>query len=645
MSKSCSTCGKPNRANARFCAHCATPFMQTCTVCGTQNASTARFCHYCASPLTAQLPQVPVGGTGLLIAQTLLNGRYRIIQKVGRGGMGAVYKATDSRLGDKVVAIKEMSEAALTNRFEKQQARDAFEQEAQVLAKLTHTYLPRVTDHFSENGKQYLVMDFINGNTLQDLLDRAGGALDVQQVVEWGQKLCEVLEYLHTQQPPIIFRDLKPPNIMVDHKGRVKLIDFGIVRLFKKGQNTDTISIGTSGYSPPEQHGNGQTDARSDIYALGATLHYLLTNRKPALSPFHFAPLRTLNSQVPLHVEQAIMRAVQRHPDDRWQSVRQMRNALMSADATPPPRQVTPPPATRVQPRANKPQIRPNAPLPPRPDPNGPTRKWPTNKQSSVARPTRQSRQPRQSPPVTPPSRQSRQPRQSPPVAPPTRQSRQPKGPPPSIKKAAPTAPPTRVNHPAPKQLIPAKANAAKATKSVTTKPTKQSKSEPKAAPGRISRFLSAIRSYLLRVTITALVLALAKFILFPLGVLPDPLAAALWWMAGPLAYMLTKRAGAAFLAHGLDNLAYVSLLGSFSPDQLIWLVPGAVIDLIVSRGGYQQRRYQQVIGACLVASVVSIPLLVTSGWPPSLYKLMLQLGGAFLGGTMAYIIGRIVRR
>ncbi len=335
MAKTCPFCGAANRDTARFCQACSQPLVRDliCPTCGAVNVPVARFCHQCGKALPSAGP-ASSHGTGLLPPNTLLNNRYLIIQQVGKGGMGAVYKAADTRLGQKVVAVKELSESALTDPQERQQARQAFEQEARMLAQLSHPNLPRVTDHFSEAGKQYLVMDFIEGQTLEQLLAKAGGPLDVKQVVDWAGQLCDVLEYLHSQQPPVIFRDLKPGNIMITPQGQVKLIDFGIARLFKPGKTSDTTAFGTAGYAPPEQYGKGQTDARSDIYALGATLHHLLTGRDPANDPFNFPPVRTLNSQISQAVEHAIMKAVERDAGNRWQSAREMKQALIAP--TPP---------------------------------------------------------------------------------------------------------------------------------------------------------------------------------------------------------------------------------------------------------------------------------------------------------------------
>ena len=346
MTKQCPNCATPNRDDARFCSSCATPLVQEliCPSCGTRNMQTARFCHQCATPLAGGT--YPVGlGTGLLPPNSMLAGRYIIVQKVGQGGMGAVYQATDTRLGHKLVAVKEMSDAAITDPLEKQQARKAFEREAQMLANLNHPNLPRVTDHFSEGGKQYLVMDFIEGRTLEQVLHGAAGFLAEDEVVGWVVQLCDVLAYLHNCQPAVIFRDLKPANIMLDAEGRIKLIDFGVARLFQPGKGKDTQTMGTPGYAAPEQYGTGQTDARSDIYALGVTLHQLLTGYDPSLSPFNLPPARNINHRLSSEVEAVIVKASRVYVSARFQTVKEMKQALLGhVPVSVAPRQAVPAP-------------------------------------------------------------------------------------------------------------------------------------------------------------------------------------------------------------------------------------------------------------------------------------------------------------
>jgi serine/threonine-protein kinase len=262
------------------------------------------------------------------------------MRQIGKGGMGAVYQADDAHIG-KTWAIKEISDAAITDPLEKQQAHVAFRQEALMLANLSHPNLPKVADHFTDGNKQYLVMDFIEGETLADKLECQNGPLPVDVVVGWAEQLCDVLDYLHNRQPPVIFRDLKPANVMITPEGLVKLIDFGIARIFKPGQAIDTAHFGTAGYAPKEQYGKGQTDARSDVYALGAMLHHLLTGVDPIDRPFHFDDVLRLNDQVPIHVADAVMKALADDPSVRWQSVAEMRATLIRHPISQP----EPPPA------------------------------------------------------------------------------------------------------------------------------------------------------------------------------------------------------------------------------------------------------------------------------------------------------------
>jgi D-alanyl-D-alanine carboxypeptidase len=221
----------------------------------------------------------------------LLQGRYRLLGQVGEGGMGKVYRAEDTHLGNRLVAIKEMSARGLSPQ-EYAEVTQGFQREALLLAQLNHPNLPHIYEQFSEGDRWYLVMDFIDGETLEERLAKSpGGQLPVQEVLQLGIHLATVLSYLHTRQPPIIFRDLKPTNIMLSRDGRLYLIDFGIARLFKPGQSKDTIPFGSSGYAAPEQYGRAQTTPQADMYSLGATLHHILSGSDPSQSPFVFAPL------------------------------------------------------------------------------------------------------------------------------------------------------------------------------------------------------------------------------------------------------------------------------------------------------------------------------------------------------------------
>jgi serine/threonine protein kinase len=259
-----------------------------CDRCGAENRAAANFCSKCSNPLQA-LSHTPTSNS--VAPSQMLNQRYRLISKIGEGGFGTVYQATDYLLNNALRAIKEMSVQSLDPQ-EIQQAKIAFQQEVCLLATLHHPHLPRVYDHFEQDGRSYLVMDFIEGQTLEDYLAKAPGQkLPLQEVLEIGIQLCKVLDYLHTRQPPIIFRDLKPANVMRSPDEHLYLIDFGIARLFKPGKKKDTIALGSPGYAAPEQHGRGQTTERADIYSLGATLHHLLSGRDPSEKPFQFPSL------------------------------------------------------------------------------------------------------------------------------------------------------------------------------------------------------------------------------------------------------------------------------------------------------------------------------------------------------------------
>jgi serine/threonine protein kinase len=270
-----------------------------CPKCGGKNEPGAEACFACGESLAAAPVSFPAAPTRLPritrklpFSNLIIKQRYQLVKRVGEGGFGAVYQAEDLDLGNRLVAVKEMSYSGLLATQEFQEATEAFRREAILLAGLAHPSLPRIYDHFSEDGHWYLVMEFIHGETLEKRLERSSRKhLSVRETLQLGIKLTEVLEYLHTRQPPIIFRDLKPSNVMLTPDGSVYLIDFGIARLFKPGQQKDTTSFGTSGYAAPEQYGKAQTTPRSDIFSLGALLHHLVTGNDPSDTPFRFAPL------------------------------------------------------------------------------------------------------------------------------------------------------------------------------------------------------------------------------------------------------------------------------------------------------------------------------------------------------------------
>ena len=293
-----------------------------CDNCGAANPAGARFCQHCAALLPFQR------SSGTLVGQVMLAGRYQLLSRIGQGGMGAVYKAADTHLNNRAVAIKEMSSAGLPP-ARLQEAEAAFEREAHLLADLVHPNLPRIYEHFAENERSYLVMDFIEGQTLEDYLEKnGGGPLPVDQVIKWAKELCDVLNYLHTRQPPIIFRDLKPANVMIGETGHIFLIDFGIARLFKPGKQHDTVALGSPGYAAPEQYGKAQSSPRSDIYSLGALLHHLLTGLDPSEQPFFFRPASQVNPAVNPALEALLKRMLEMESTRRPASAQEVLQEL-----------------------------------------------------------------------------------------------------------------------------------------------------------------------------------------------------------------------------------------------------------------------------------------------------------------------------
>ncbi len=291
-------------------------YMQMCPECSADNKDKARFCVKCGVPLRR------LRGRG-----TILQGRYRLEQVLGCGGMGAVYLATDLRLNTKV-AIKE-------NLDPSPESQQQFTTEASILAKLRHPNLPRVQDFFVAEGRQYLVMDYIAGESLEDLVKKRG-PLQPQEAIKWMEQVMEAVGYLHSQNPPIIHRDIKPANIKISAEGHAYLVDFGIAKILKAGSRTQAGARAvTPGYSPPEQYGVAPTDQRSDIYSLGATLYFAVTGRIPPEAiervtgrTDKLIPPRTINPMVPPEVEQVILKAMRVNREERFASVQEMMMAL-----------------------------------------------------------------------------------------------------------------------------------------------------------------------------------------------------------------------------------------------------------------------------------------------------------------------------
>ncbi|HML40016.1 MAG TPA: serine/threonine-protein kinase [Bellilinea sp.] len=251
---------------------------------------------------------------------------------VGVGGMGSVYRARDMHFPNvvKLVAVKEMINQA-PDPLVRQTIISNFEREANILVTLNHPAIPKIFDFFSHDERSYLVLEFVPGKDMDLLLNDTEGMLAVDQVISWSIEICDVLEYLHNHRPePIIFRDMKPSNVMVNNQGHVVLVDFGIAKMFRTGQKG--TMIGTEGYSPPEQY-RGEASQLADIYALGATMHHLLTHRDPRLEPpFSFSErsIRQINPAVSVELEAIVQTALQYNPEDRFQSAALMKEALLN---------------------------------------------------------------------------------------------------------------------------------------------------------------------------------------------------------------------------------------------------------------------------------------------------------------------------
>lgn len=280
--------------------------------------------------------------TGLLPANQLLHRQYLVMRKIAQGGQSAVYLAVDTLRGNQQRAIKEMSESNLSPN-ERDKAISDFMREANMLMSLDHPALAKVYETFVEGQKHFLVMEYVQGHNLEDELIETGRPLEWERVVVWGIKLCDVLHYLHTYQPPIIYRDLKPANVMLCKDDSIKLVDFGIARWLHPSRTRDTAQLGTDGYAPLEQY-SARSETRSDLYALGASLYHLLTGRVPEAAPMRIAgapltPIHAINPAVPEAVERVAHQALSLKASDRFADAAQMRTALEWArDPNTPPR-------------------------------------------------------------------------------------------------------------------------------------------------------------------------------------------------------------------------------------------------------------------------------------------------------------------
>ena len=280
---------------------------------------------------------------------TILRGRYNLTNVVGQGGMGNVYRAEDTRLPGRVCAVKEIQSTPMATAETREQEQRQFLREASLLAQLDHPNLPKVSDFFTENGLDYLVMDYVPGSNLKELIDDSrveGKLLEPDVVMDWGKQLLDAIHYLHNQDPPVLHRDIKPANIKLTPDNRIKLVDFGLAKVLA-GDDSRTITViqgrGTAYYTPLEQYGgeSEHTDARSDIYAVGATFYHLLSGKPPPeararfLNPNVLRPLYEINKLVSKDLAELIRWALEMHPDDRPETIAEFQEATFGSGRRP----------------------------------------------------------------------------------------------------------------------------------------------------------------------------------------------------------------------------------------------------------------------------------------------------------------------
>ncbi|MBQ3331258.1 MAG: serine/threonine protein kinase [Ruminococcus sp.] len=250
----------------------------------------------------------------MLETGSLVDGKYRVLRVVGKGGMSVVYQAVNEK-ENKIWAIKEMRKDSAQNA---EGVNRNLIVETELLKRLDHPNLPKIIDVIDTQDALLIVMDYIEGNTLSKALEESG-AQDQDDVVDWAMQLCDVLGYLHSRIPPIIYRDMKPSNVMLKPDGSIALIDFGCARLFNASVDEDATWLGTMGYAAPEQYGgHGQTDARTDIYCLGATMYHLVTGHNPSKPPYEMVPIRHWDPALSSGLEKIILKCTQRDPRERY---------------------------------------------------------------------------------------------------------------------------------------------------------------------------------------------------------------------------------------------------------------------------------------------------------------------------------------
>lgn len=268
------------------------------------------------------------GGKPMLQIGDIIDGRYEILKEIGRGGMSVIYLAMDNRL-NKSLAVKDIRKRDESN---SEILIHSLVVEANMLKRLDHGSLPRIYDIIEDEGDIYVVMDYIEGESLQEKIER-DRIIPAEIVIDWAMQLCDVLDYLHTRKPnPIIYRDMKPDNVMLTPDNKIKLIDFGIAREYKAENLTDTTNLGTKAYASPEQVSGVQTDERTDIYSLGVTLYHLVTGKSLNEPPFEIRPIRTWDPSLPEGLEYIIEKCTQAEPDQRYQNCKELAYDLENID-------------------------------------------------------------------------------------------------------------------------------------------------------------------------------------------------------------------------------------------------------------------------------------------------------------------------
>ena len=329
-----------------------------CPLCGAAIDSAQTHCFACGRLLAIETMRMP--------DEVLLVDRYQLGTVVGSGGFSTVYRARDEQEGGRNVAIKQINLQGL-NTEEKIEATHTFNREVSVLSTLTHPQVPRLYNHFSDQDHWYLVLEYLEGQTLDAFLatrEAEGQRLQVEEILDIALQLCTVLDYLHSRQPVIIFRDLKPGNILRTPAGKLYLIDFGIARHYQPGQAQDTQRLGSPGYAAPEQYGRAQTTPQADIYSLGALLHFLLSGQEPADNPLGLPPLRLNGQPGSTELEALVAHTLSLNPIERPASVRAVAKMLEQIKQQAGPERIWLPPFPQTPPLSDGSQLQIQVPHP-----------------------------------------------------------------------------------------------------------------------------------------------------------------------------------------------------------------------------------------------------------------------------------------